>query len=164
MLLDESGRTLLCHMARANPQWESLDGTQVLVIFTGAEHYISPSWYQSKEEHGKVVPTWNYTAVHVTGHSRVFEGESLYPHLRELTRENELGHGLGWDIADAPREWVEGLIKAIVGIEIAIERIEGKWKLSQNRPERDREGVIAGLDALGTPRGVAMSRAMKHRE
>jgi transcriptional regulator len=150
-------------MARANQQWETLRHSPVLIIFTGPEHYISPSWYKTKEEHGNVVPTWNYAAVHVTGRARVFEGEALYPHLRQLTAANETAHGLPWRIEDAPRSYVDGLIKAVVGIEIQIDRIEGKWKMSQNRPARDRESVIAALEALGTPGSAELGSEMKSR-
>ena len=163
MLLDTAAGALRCHMARANPQWQTLAASQVLVIFTGPEHYISPSWYKTKDEHGNVVPTWNYAAIHVTGTARVFEGEALYPHLRQLTETNESAHNLGWRIEDASRKYVDGLIKTIVGIEIKIHRMEGKWKMSQNRPERHRDSVIDALDAFGTHRSCATSNAMKNR-
>jgi transcriptional regulator len=161
MLLDSDAGVLRCHVARANPHWQTLSESPVLVIFTGPEHYISPSWYASKDEHGKVVPTWNYAAVHVHGHARTFEGEALYPHLQKLTSANESAHALTWRLEDAPREYIEGLMKAIVGVEIVIQRLQGKWKLSQNRPDRDRQGAIAGLDALGTHRSAELSDFMK---
>src|SRR4051812_13938188 len=102
-------RLLRCHMARANRQWKTcLSAPSVLLIFTGPDHYISPSWYPSKEEHGKVVPTWNYVAVHVYGQVRLFEGtEELLSHVQELTRENESVFPLPWRLADAPADYVE---------------------------------------------------------
>jgi transcriptional regulator len=164
MLLDTGAGVLRCHMARANPHWRSLALSSVLVIFTGPQHYISPSWYKSKEEHGKVVPTWNYAAVHVTGRAHIFEdGDPLYEHLSRLTAANETAHGLSWRIDDAPRPYIDALLRSIVGIEISVSRIEGKWKMSQNRPEQDREGVISALDLLGTHTSLDMSSAMKMR-
>lgn len=157
---------LRCHMARANPQWQGLQpGGRVLVIFNGADHYITPNWYPSKREHGKVVPTWNYAAVHVTGAARVFEDTpSLLRHLNELTDFAEAGFPEPWSVADAPPDYVEGMAKSVVGVEIAVERIEGKWKMSQNRPEADRQGVIAALDALGSHAGHEMANLMRARK
>jgi transcriptional regulator len=139
---------LRCHFARANRHWRSLDCAAVLGIFQGVDHYISPSWYPSKEEHGKVVPTWNYVAVHVRGRGRIFEGrDDLVAHVTALTARSEQVFEKPWSVEDAPAEYIHSLTKAIVGIEIAIESIEGKWKMSQNRPEADRRGVVAGLVA-----------------
>lgn len=163
MLADSSTGILRCHMARANRQWESLDRAEVLVVFTGPEHYISPSWYPSKQEHGKVVPTWNYAAVHVSGRASIFEGEALHPHLRQLTLAHESTHGLAWSVDDAPGSYIEGLTKAIVGIEIRVERIEGKWKMSQNRPAADQRGVVEGLQRLGTPASIEVAGAVRDR-
>ena len=152
---------LRCHLARANPQWELLAGAQsVLVMFGGAEHYVSPSWYPSKAEHGKVVPTWNYAAVHVHGKPRVLTQDELVQLLHNLTDANEAALPKQWKIEDAPAEYIAALTKAIVGFEISIERIEGKWKHSQNRPEADRLGVIAGLQEVGTPQAAEMVSAM----
>ena len=162
MFLDACRGVLRCHLARANPQCEILSsGAPVLVIFGGAEHYVTPTWYPSKAEHGKVVPTWNYTAVHVTGQPRILDTPELVKLLHELTDANEAGLPQQWRIEDAPAEYISALTKAIVGFEIAIERIEGKWKHSQNRSEADRVGVIAGLEALGTHRSAEMADAMK---
>lgn len=152
---------LRCHFARANAQWETVAAAEsVLVIFGGAEHYVTPSWYPSKAEHGKVVPTWNYTAVHVTGKPRVMDNGELVQLLHDLTDSNEAGLPDQWHVDDAPADYVIALTKAIVGIEIAVERIVGKWKQSQNRSAADRDGVIAGLNALGTARSTEMAEAM----
>jgi len=157
---------LRCHMARANPHWRRLEqDARVLVIFAGSGHYITPNWYPSKAESGKVVPTWNYTAVHAAGTARLFEDKaSLIQHVGELTDSHEAGFAEPWSVADAPPDYVEGLTKAIVGIEISVGRIEGKWKLSQNRPAADREGVIAGLDALGSNASREMANLMRDRK
>ena len=156
---------LCCHLARANPHWQELAASPaVLVIFGGAEHYVSPSWYPSKREHGKVVPTWNYAAVHVRGRARIFGGhQDLLAHLKALTSANEALFSVPWTIENAPTEYIEGLTRSIVGIEITIEDIEGKWKLSQNRSASDQEGVVAGLEQLGTERSLRMADLMKKR-
>jgi transcriptional regulator len=163
LFLDASAGLLRCHMARANPQWRGLKSDiRALVIFVGADHYITPSWYPSKREHGKVVPTWNYIAIHAAGPARLFEdAPSLLRHLNELTDFQEAGLTERWSVADAPPEYVEGLTKAIVGVEIAVDRLEGKWKLSQNRPATDQQSVIAGLEALGSPASQAMANLMR---
>jgi transcriptional regulator len=165
MLLDESNRTLRCHMARSNPHGQILKASPpVLVVFRGPEHYVTPSWYASKTEHGKVVPTWNYVAVHVRGRAGVFEDpDALLEHVRLLTAFNESSFDPAWRVSDAPGDYVTGLVSAIVGVEIAVEGIEGKWKLSQNRPIEDRDGVIAGLEDLGTYRSLATADEMKKR-
>jgi transcriptional regulator len=165
LFLDARAGLLRCHMARANPQWQRLEpGGRVLVIFSGPNHYITPNWYPSKREHGEVVPTWNYAAVHVTGTARVFEDTvSLLRHLGELTDAQEAGFPEPWSVADAPQDYVEGMAKAVVGVEIAVERIEGKWKMSQNRSDADRKAVIAALDALGSHAGHEMANLMRAR-
>lgn len=163
--LDARAGLLRCHMARANPQWRALESDgRVLVIFAGADHYITPNWYPSKREHGKVVPTWNYVAVHVAGTARLFEDTlSLLRHLNELTDFEEAGFPEPWSVADAPPDYVAGMAKAIVGVEIAVERMEGKWKMNQNRSEADRQGVIAALDALGSHASEEMADLMRAR-
>jgi len=172
LFLDAAAGLLRCHMARANPQWRRLESGQsgqcdgrALVIFSGAGHYITPNWYPEKREHGKVVPTWNYVAVHATGAARLFEDTpSLIRHLSELTDSMEAGFAEPWSVADAPPDYVEGLAKAIVGVEIAVDRIEGKWKLSQNRSAGARQGVIAGLDRLGSSASREMADLMRKRK
>lgn len=166
LYLDAAGQLLRCHMARANPQWRQIvSAGRVLAIFTGPEHYITPNWYPSKEEHGKVVPTWNYVAVHAVGSARLFDDTpALLRHLNELTDTHEAGFAEPWSVADAPADYVEGLTKAIVGVEITIDRLEGKWKTSQNRPAADQEGVVAGLDALGSHAGHEMANLVRDRK
>jgi transcriptional regulator len=156
---------LRCHLARANPQWRTFASSPaVLAIFQGAEHYITPSWYAAKKEHGKVVPTWNYTAVHVWGRARLFEApERLIEHLEELTAQNESSFSEPWSVADAPRDFVQAMTKAIVGVEIAIERIEGKWKASQNRSSADQQGVVKGLEDIGSEGSLGMARIVFDR-
>jgi len=141
-----------CHIARANPQAKALAaGQEVLAIFQGPQGYISPSWYPSKQtNHGKVVPTWNYLAIHAYGTVELFEGkDALLPHLEALPNRHEAGRAEPWAVSDAPEEFVETLCRGIIGIEITITRIDGKKKMSQNRPEADRAGMLAGLKAEG---------------
>lgn len=146
MIFHSEENLLRCHFARANRHWESIAQAPVLAIFAGPDHYISPSWYPGKQEDGKVVPTWNYVAVHVRGRGSVFQQiDRLVEHVSALTAANEAAREKPWAVADAPRAYIEGLARGIVGIEIAIESIEGKWKVSQNRPPADRRGVMAAL-------------------
>jgi transcriptional regulator len=155
-----SGDTLRGHIARANPQWHQVEtGAEALAIFTGPEHYISPNWYPSKREHGRVVPTWNYVAVHVRGRIAFHDDvEWLRALVTELTDEHERGSAAPWRVTDAPLEYIDAQLKAIVGVEIAVTSVEGKWKLSQNRPDTDIEGVIDGLG------GEAMGELMRRRK
>lgn len=154
-----SNGVLRCHFARANDQWKTVQlSSGVLAIFQGSHHYISPSWYPAKQEHGKVVPTWNYVAVHVRGQAKLFENrDELIAHLNALTNQNERTFEKPWSVGDAPADYVEAMTKAIIGIEISIEGIEGKRKLGQNRSEADRQGVVAGLSAIGSPRSLEMA-------
>lgn len=149
-VLDEAASeqgTLRCHLARANPHWRSLrDASECLVVFQGPEAYISPSFYPTKRETGAVVPTWNYVTVHAWGQPTVIEDEAwLRSQVNALTDAQEHRRAEPWEVSDAPPAFIAGQLRGIVGIEIAIARIEGKWKLSQNRAERDRAGVVAGL-------------------
>jgi transcriptional regulator len=139
--------TLRAHVARANPQWKEFDPAQeALVVFQGAERYVTPSWYATKRETGKVVPTWNYAVVHAYGHMRIVEDEGwLKVQIDDLTRHAEAARAEPWAVADAPETFVDAMVRGIVGLTIEISRIEGKWKVSQNRPEADRRGVVAGL-------------------
>jgi transcriptional regulator len=161
--LDAPAGSLRCHMARANPLWRQLQsGARVLVTFLGPDHYITPNWYAAKQEHGKVVPTWNYVAIHAAGQARLFEdAPSLLRHLNELTGSREIGSPEPWSVADAPAEYVAGLAKAIVGVEISVDRLEGKWKVSQNRSDADQQGVIAGLEALGSHSSQEMANLIR---
>ncbi len=167
MILADDGSpqgVLRCHLARANPQWRTLvDSGPALVIFQGPEHYITPNWYPSKKEHGKVVPTWNYAAVHVRGRAGLFEEPAeMRQHLKELTEQNESLFPAPWSVEDAPAEFIQALSRAIVGVEISIERIEGKWKMSQNRPDADRQGVLEGLENLSSARSREVAEMVKH--
>ncbi|MGH9584986.1 MAG: FMN-binding negative transcriptional regulator [Bryobacteraceae bacterium] len=157
---------LRCHLARANSQWKTIDSqTPVLAIFSGPEHYITPSWYAAKKEHGRVVPTWNYVAVHASGGARLFEEEAeLFEHLNELTSQSEAPFEKPWAVEDAPQEFVKAMAKAIVGIEIFIDRLEGKWKANQNRSHADRQGVIEGLESLQSPRSLEMAEIVRRCE
>ena len=139
------------HVARANPLWrECAPDAEVLAIFHGPESYISPSWYASKADTGRVVPTWNYATVHAHGRLRVVEDAAwLRAQLEALTGHNEQRFASPWRVADAPRDYTSGLVKAIVGIEIPIARLEGKWKVSQNQPSPNIASVIEGLRADG---------------
>lgn len=140
--------TLRAHLARANPQWRSFDADQdALVVFQGVEAYITPSWYETKRVTGKVVPTWNYAIVQVYGRLRVIQDKDwLAGQVRELTSVHEASRADPWQVADAPEPFVAAQLKGIVGLELEIARIEGKWKVSQNRPEADRAGVAEGLE------------------
>jgi transcriptional regulator len=134
-------------VARSNPVWREFSAeVPAVAIFSGPDHYISPSWYPSKEEHGRVVPTWNYAAVHAYGRLEIHEdAEWLRNLVTRLTATHEAQFELPWQVSDAPADYIDGLLRAIVGIEMRIERIEGKWKMGQNRPEADRRGAVAGL-------------------
>lgn len=162
LVRSEAGAVLRCHFARGNPHWRAIEASpRVLAIFQGPHHYITPTWYPSKQETGRVVPTWNYVTVHAAGRARLFEGEELIEHVAELTRHQEAAFEHPWGIEDAPADYIAGLAKAIVGVEIAIERLEGKWKLNQNRPEADRAGVMEGLKGLATPAAIEMADLMR---
>lgn len=143
--------TLYGHVARSNPLWhEHPPQTDVLAIFHGAESYITPSWYASRQESGKVVPTWNYVSVHARGKLRVIHDPNwIRSQLESLTTHNEAGFDHPWAVSDAPHEFTAKLLEAIVGIEIVIAGLEGKWKLSQNRPDQDRMSVASGLAGRG---------------
>ena len=149
LLEAERGRfgVLMAHLARANPQWRDFaPEVEALVIFQGPESYITPSWYETKRQTGKVVPTWNYAIVQAYGRMAAIEDRDwLAAQIEALTRRHEAERAQPWAVSDAPRPFVEAQIKGIVGIEIEITRIEGKWKVSQNRPEADRRGVVEGL-------------------
>lgn len=139
------GEVLHGHVARGN-ELARLDGAEVLLVFQGPDGYISPNWYPSKHETGREVPTWNYAVVHVHGRLRVIDDATWLRRLLEtLTDHHEAGQPQPWKISDAPDDHIEASLRAIVGLEIAIDRIEGKFKLSQNHPARNRAGVIAGL-------------------
>ena len=155
-LYDEERRTLRGHLARNNDHWRSADGAAALVIVRGPDAYVSPSWYATKAEHGRVVPTWNYVTAHVHGVVAVHDDPAWVADLvRELTDRHEAGLAAPWSVDDAPPRFFAGQLRAIVGVEVAIGRIEAKFKLSQNRPSADVDGVIAGLRAAGDPESAA---------
>lgn len=161
MVLEDDGSefgVLKGHVSRANPQWkESLGHTEALAIFSGPQHYVSAGWYPGKQQHGREVPTWNYVVVHAYGPLRVVEDAAwLLEHLGTLTDQQEAGFSPPWKVTDAPTEYVNALLKAIVGFEMPVRRLEGKWKVSQNRNEVDRQAVIAGLERLDTPAALTM--------
>jgi transcriptional regulator len=139
--------TLEGHVARASPHHQEVPATaESLVMFTGPDAYVTPSWYPAKAEHGRVVPTWNYVAVHVYGVLRwVDDPAFLRRHLEALTERHERGRATPWAVSDAPEGYIAQLARAIVGFELAITRIEGKWKMSQNRSAADIDGVVRGL-------------------
>jgi len=148
--------TLVGHVARANPVWRSLGPS--VAVFQGPQAYISPSWYPSKREHGKVVPTWNYAVVHAHGTPRAIEApDEVLAIVTRLTQTHEAGSAGPWAVSDAPADYIEQMLKAIVGIEIAVERWVGKWKASQNRGVPDRLGTVAGLRQRGGEQGLGMA-------
>ena len=147
---------VLAHVARANPQWRAADGARALLIASGADAYVSPGYYATKQQTGKVVPTWNYTTVHVHGILRVHDDiDWLRDLVDRLTDLNEHGREDPWSITDAPADYIDRTLKGIVGLELVVDRVEAKQKLSQNRPVEDVAGVIAGLS-----RGDAHERAV----
>jgi transcriptional regulator len=142
--------TLLGHLARANPHYRQIasGATEAMVIFTGPNAYITPEWYPAKQEHGRVVPTWNYVAVHAYGTVCLRDDPAfLRQHLEALTSRHEADRAKPWQVSDAPEEFIAQQMKAIVGFELKIARLEGKWKMSQNRSGADIDGVIRGLGA-----------------
>lgn len=141
--------TLVGHVARGNPIWKNIGrGAPSVVVFQGPQTYITPSWYPSKHAHGKAVPTWNYAVVHAHGEPIAIEDKDwLLAHVSQLSDTHEAEQALPWRVADAPRDYVDKMLRAIVGIEIPIQALTGKWKVSQNKPAADKLGAIAGLTA-----------------
>jgi transcriptional regulator len=153
--------TLRGHVARANPLWKRT-GTTALAVFTGPEAYISPGWYASKKEHGKVVPTWNYTMVQARGELRaVDDAPWLHALVNRLTDHHEVTQAAPWHVSDAPDDFVLQMLRAIVGIEITLTALSGKWKVSQNRSAADREGTARGLTAAQADEMAALVRLAK---
>ena len=154
--------TLVGHVARANPVWKQL-GTSV-AVFQGPQAYVSPNWYPTKHAHGKAVPTWNYAVVHAHGTPRAIDSrDALLNIVTRLTGVHEAGQAAPWAVSDAPADYLEQMLKAIVGIEMPIERLVGKWKVSQNRSEADRLGTVAGLRHQGDAQSVAMAALVAAR-
>lgn len=161
MVLEREGSefgVLKGHISRANTQWRDLVATtDALAIFAGPHHYISATWYPGKKEDGREVPTWNYAVVHAYGPLRVVEdSEWLLQHLTGLTNIHEAASEMPWKVSDAPQDYIATLLKGIVGLELPIRRLEGKWKVSQNRNERDRKAVAEGLERLGSSESLVM--------
>ncbi|MDI1329860.1 FMN-binding negative transcriptional regulator [Pseudomonas sp.] len=155
--------TLYGHFARGNPQWKELqNGAEALVIFAGADAYVSPGFYPSKAEHGKVVPTWNYVAVHAYGTADVFtDADRLLNLVSALTDRHEASRQQPWKVTDAPADYIDGMLKAIVGFALPIQRLEGKRKLSQNRSAADIAGVREGLAASPDVHDQALAHLMR---
>jgi transcriptional regulator len=157
------------HVARANPIWsDRVEGVEALVVFQGAQHYISPNWYASKKETGKVVPTWNYCCVHAHGHLQIHQDAAwIREQVGALTARHEAGMPRPWAVQDAPADYVQSMLGLIVGIEMAITRITGKWKVSQNQPAANRAGAIDGLggrneaDAADAANALAMAELIR---
>jgi len=154
--------TLKVHVARANSQWRDLQASpDALVVFQGRDHYITPSWYETKRETGKVVPTWNYTMVQAKGRAKAMDDAWLARQVQELTEALESQRERPWAVGDAPADFIAMQRRAIVGIEIEIVDIRGKWKTSQNRSAADRAGVVAGLEAIGDEDALAMAQIVR---
>ena len=154
---------LLAHVARPNPQWhDARDATDALAIFSGPDAYVTPAWYQATRETGKVVPTWNYVAVHARGTLRAFDDRTRLRELvARLTTQHETGFPEPWSMGDAPPDYIDTMLGAIVGLEMSVTSLTGKWKLSQNRPESDRQRVEHELRASPSPRDVATGEEME---
>jgi transcriptional regulator len=159
---DDSYGRLLGHIAIANEQWKTaMPGAEALAIVRGPQAYISPGWYESKTRHGRVVPTWNYEAVHLTGTLAFHhDPEWLRAFVTRLTTAHESGREHPWAVTDAPPEYIDGQLRAIVGVELTVTSVEAKQKLSQNRSALDREGVIAGLRGEHGPGPAAIADEM----
>lgn len=155
--------TLLGHVSRANPVWRQLDAsTPSVVMFQGPQAYITPGWYPGKAEHGQVVPTWNYAVAHAHGIARAIDDEAwLLDLLARLTAANEAGQPVPWQTTDAPEAFIRKLARAVVGIEIPIDRLEGKLKASQDEALPDRQGTVQGLAAVGSENASAMARLVQ---
>jgi len=166
-ILEDGGPhgVLRAHVARANPLWrDTLADQDSLVVFQGPNTYITPSWYATKHETGKVVPTWNYMVVHAYGRLRVIDDAPwVHALVTRLTDRFESARDTPWKVSDAPADFVGQQLRAIVGIEIPIDRIEGKWKVSQNRVAADREGVTRGLREVANPDTETLAREVEER-
>jgi transcriptional regulator len=157
--------TLRAHVARANPVWREARDTPVLVIFQGPSTYVSPAWYPTKQDTGKVVPTWNYAVVHAHGTLRAIDDRAwLRAFVETLTNRHEASRPDPWAVTDAPADYVDGMVAGIVGLEVPIARLVGKWKVSQNRPAQDRAGVVEGLRREGGEDAAAMAEIVRARD
>lgn len=159
--------TLEAHFARPNPHGTALAAGPLpsLAIFQGPQAYVSPSWYETKQIHGKVVPTWNYIAVHAHGQLEIVEdGRWLLQHLNDLTEANESYREQPWSVSDAPEDFIGKLSRAIVGLRLTVEKVEGSWKMAQHRPEGDRLGTLEGLAASPRAGDQAVAEIMRELE
>ncbi len=161
MVLENDGSqfgVLKGHISRANRQWRDFVPTvDALAIFAGPQHYISPNWYPGTREHGKAVPTWNYVVVHAYGPLKVIQDDEwLLTNVEKLTNIHEAGSPVPWKVSDAPKDFIKSQLNGIVGLELPIQRLQGKWKVSQNRTESERKGVVEGLSKLNSPESLAM--------
>ena len=161
-LHDAARNVFAGHIARENGHWTRAGETDALIVFQGADAYVSPSWYPSKAAHGRVVPTWNYEAVHVHGRlSWLNDPARLRAHLSALTDRFETGRPDPWAVSDAPDDYIARMLGQVVGVEVAVERVEVMRKLSQNRPTADRAGVVAGLSASAKAGDRAVAEKMR---
>ena len=161
ILWDAEKKVATGHIARANPQWKQGDG-RGLIVLSGAEAYVTPSWYPSKREHGKTVPTWNYEAVHLSGRVEWFDDAArLEGVVRDLSALHETGRAAPWAIEDAPRAYIDAMKRGIVGVALHVDRVEAKRKLSQNKSEADFVGVARGLAASGDALSAAVAALMR---
>ena len=152
------------HVARQNPHWQ-LAGANSLMIFQGPQAYIHPGWYESKAEHGRVVPTWTYVMVHAHGLLEAMQTEDeLLAHLNQLTDQNEARREKPWAVQDAPEKYIHGMTRAIVGLRMTVQKLEGSWKLNQHKNEADRTGVISGLSVESDPQANSISALMRGLE
>ncbi|GGA67618.1 negative transcriptional regulator [Edaphobacter acidisoli] len=166
VVLDRDGGTLGIlrgHISRANRQWRDFSAVvEALVIFSGPHHYITPNWYAEKAKSGRVVPTWNYAVVHAYARLAVIEDAAwLLKNVQTLTDVHEVGSPAPWRVSDAPEEYIHAIAKGIVGVELTITRLEGKWKVSQNQSAENRAGVVKGLEELGTVESLEMKRLVE---
>jgi transcriptional regulator len=161
ILWDAEKKIATGHVARANPQWKHGAG-RGLIVLTGAEAYVTPSYYPSKREHGKTVPTWNYEAVHLSGNVEWFDdSERLEALVRDLSAVHETGLAEPWTIEDAPRQYIDAMLRGIVGVSLQVDRVEAKRKLSQNKSEADFTGVASGLAATGDALSAEVAALMR---
>jgi transcriptional regulator len=161
LLMPDDGRWMLRgHVARANPAWRHAgeDGCPALAVFHGPQAYVSPGWYPTKKDDPRVVPTWNYAVVHAHGTLRAIDDPAwLHDLVTALTDDRESARPEPWAVSDAPIDYIEKMLRAVVGLELVVERLEGKWKMSQNRAEVDRDGVVTGLRAEGGDEGARIA-------
>lgn len=166
VLREEAGTLVLeSHVARANPHWRDLPARASVAVFQGPHAYISPGWYPGKRDGGRVVPTWNYIAVHAHGRlEAVGDSAWLRAHLARLVDANEAGRPEPWHLDEAPERYLDTMMRGIVGLRLQVERLEGKWKMSQNKTPADRQGAMQGLQATGRARDAAVARVMRALE